>query len=269
MAKYKINSIDFLIETLAEKFSRIPNFQLINTDKGANDLFNFIVRRYSELNDFETLYTRYYIPAATKSIVEGFNEIRKSKYKYLLSVSKDDLKENYYETIRLGYVGLFHKTESFKKELLVQANKHFNSYEESSTSIQKYILEKFSFNIEKDWKIEDIYIEKVNWICNCIKHRDGFPLLDTKTIFSNRYPKTERIKIEKEEFKEDINHIREFYLQQTQEIFLFGIYKMSMELYEIDWEILDSTNEKELKLIQDKEKYDNAIKQLIDLKRKK
>jgi hypothetical protein len=269
MKKQKRNSIDLLIENLSQQFSNIPNFHLVNTDQDANELFNFIVRRFGELNDFQTLYLRYYIPASSKSILDIYNELRKSVYRNVINVTKDDLRENYFETIRLGYVGLFHKAESFRKELIVQSNKHFNNHEESTSTIQKYILDKFSFNIEKDWKIEDIYIEKVNWICNCIKHRDGYPLLNTNCIFAYKFPKTEKIRIEKEEFKEDIEQIRDFYLQQTREIFLYGMYKSSIEMFGIDWDNLDPNNDKDLKLIENKEKMEESIRKLIDLKRKK
>lgn len=266
--KHKKNNIDLLIETLAVEFSKIPNFQFVNTDEDANDLFNFIIRRYSEINDFEVLYMNYYIPASSKSIVDGYNEIRNSKYRRLLNVSKDDLKENYYETIRLGYVALFHKIENFKKELIIQANRHFNNFKENTTSIQQYIKERFSYNIEKDWKIENIYVEKVNWICNCVKHRDGFPQLDTKSIFAYKFPKTEKIKIEKSEFKEDINSVREYYLQETKEIFLFGIYKMLQEMFEEEKEFLESNNDKHLQFIENREKLEDNIEKLIELKRK-
>lgn len=269
MKAHNRNSIDILIENLSVEFSKIPDFNLVNTDPDTNELFNFIVRRFSELSDFETLYLRYYIPASSKSIVDSYNELRKSVYRNIIHVSKEDLRENYFETIRLGYVGLFHKVESFRKELIIQSNKHFNKHEESSTTIQKYILDKFSFNIEKDWKIENIYIEKVNWICNCIKHRDGYPLVDTNCIFTYKYPKTEKIKIEKEEFKEDIQHIREFYLEQTREIFLFGMYKYSLELFSVHWESLSPENDKDLNFLEHKVNLEEMIKKLIELKRRK
>ena len=50
--KSKQNKIDQLILRLADEFSKIPNFELTQTDSGANRLFklyNFKIFRHSRL----------------------------------------------------------------------------------------------------------------------------------------------------------------------------------------------------------------------------
>ncbi|HYD90734.1 MAG TPA: hypothetical protein VEA37_04510, partial [Flavobacterium sp.] len=107
--KRKINRYDVFIDTLSKNFSQINNFQLTQEEGIGKTLFDFIIKRLAEINSFKILFSNYYIPSASKSITDDLNEISKSKYRYLITISKDDLKENYYETIRLGYIGMFHK----------------------------------------------------------------------------------------------------------------------------------------------------------------
>ena len=62
MKNQRKNRIDILIENLSNEFSKIPNFELIQTDANANRLFNFVIARFSEIQDYKTLYQRYFIP---------------------------------------------------------------------------------------------------------------------------------------------------------------------------------------------------------------
>ena len=115
-----------MIANLANEFSKIPNFDLTQTDADANRLFNFIITRFSDIQDYKTLYQRYFIPSTNKALVDTKKELKTSFYKKILNISDSQLKENYHDTIRLGYVGLFHKVENYVKDLLKEANLLFN-----------------------------------------------------------------------------------------------------------------------------------------------
>jgi hypothetical protein len=170
MKKTRKNNIDQLINKLAIEFSKIPNFDLTQTDEDGNRLFNFVVSKFSEIQDFRTLYQRYFIPSTNKAIVDAKKEIRSSFYKNLLNVTESQIMENHYDTIRLGYVGLFHKIENYIKDLLKEANLLYNNGKTGNNSIEEFFKKEYNFKFN-NW-YSDFWIQKINCISNCVKHYD-------------------------------------------------------------------------------------------------
>lgn len=228
MKKPKKNSIDILIEKLASEFSKIPNFNLTQEDADGNRLFNFVITKYSEINDFKTLYRRYFIPKTNEAVVDAKNAIKKSFYRKIIKVTESQLKENYYETIRLGYVGLFHKIENFVKGLLAECNEIYNNGETGSESIEMYFKKKFEFKFT-DWYASYI-THKINWICNCVKHNDGYPNKEKDFKYLNHLPENEKIQIGHDEFYSDIDLIADSFFQfKLTQILTLSLYKMMMD----------------------------------------
>ena len=156
----------------------------------------------------QTLFLNYYLPAAGKSISESWSEVSNSKYKYLLNLSKDDFKENLYETIRLGYVGLFHKYESHLKSLVLAVETMLKELIEEFEllGIEEYCLKEFGVKIYKSHHL--FYItNRVSYICNCIKHYDSYPIKEPIHRDFKYDDKSKRIEISKELFKSDIEEI--------------------------------------------------------------
>ena len=135
----KNNKYDLLIDSLANEFSKIKNFNLTQEDEIGKKLFNFIIKRIGEIHSFKTLFSQYYLPAASKSVVDSLNEISKSKYKNVLQISKEELKENYYETIRLAYVGMFHKYENYMEDLIFHTELLYSDSYTSEISLTQYM----------------------------------------------------------------------------------------------------------------------------------
>jgi hypothetical protein len=211
MKKPKKNSIDVLIDRLANEFSNIPNFHLTQTDETGNRLFNYIISKLSEIYDYKALYCNYFIPQTNKAIVDSRNAIKKSFYRKIIKVTDSQLKENYYETIRLGYVGLFHKIENFVKGLLNEVNLTFNNGKTGKESIEQYFKDNYDFSF-KNWHANSV-VHRINWICNSVKHRDSFPNEDKNLVYLDYLPDNEKIKIEQKEFQKDIDFVANDYLK--------------------------------------------------------
>lgn len=177
------NKYDSFIEDLATRFSNIPNFNLTQDDESGRRLFLFVVKRISELHSFKILLLNYYIPQSSRAIADDLNELRKSKYKQFIIFNEDEIHENYYETIRLGYVGLFHKYENFITDLIHQAEFFLLNEWQISESLNLYIKSRFKCDL-LDWK-NSSFIHRINWICNCVKHKDGYPLKPNKPAFAS------------------------------------------------------------------------------------
>jgi len=225
MKNNRKNKIDILIERLSIEFAKIPNFELTQTDTEANKLFNFVMIRFSDIQDFKTLYQGYFIPSANKAIVDARNEIKSSYYRKIINISDFQLKENYYDTIRLGYVGLFHKIENFIKDLLIEANLIFNDGKSGTESIEKYYEKEYKFRFN-DWH-GDLTTNKINWICNCVKHYDGYPKKEPKYKYLEHLSENEKIRINHDEFYRDIDYIANtFYQLKLAQVLSFSVFKM-------------------------------------------
>ena len=209
MKRPKVNQIDLLIEALAKGFSGIQDFHKFQESEEGRKLWNLIVMSTSEFESFQTLFLNYYIPATNQSIADSWRQINDSKYKKLMNISKDDLKENLYETIRLGYVGLFHKYESYLKNLVEAVNFLLNDLfkENNLLSIEKYCRKKYNVDIYKSHNLFTI-TSKINYISNCIKHYDGYPIKEPVHPEFKYLDNSKRIRIDKDVFRTDIKRLK-------------------------------------------------------------
>src|SRR5687768_6361483 len=113
MKKKSRNKFDSLVENLVKEFSKIPNFDLTSTDEAANKIFNTVTFRMAEIISYKDLVCQHYIPATNKAIFEARKDFQMSQYRFALTTTDLDFKETLYETVRLSYVGLFHKLENY------------------------------------------------------------------------------------------------------------------------------------------------------------
>jgi len=240
----KSNPIDILVERLSENFTKVKDFDKLQESDEGKRLFDLIIKSTSEMENFQTLFLNYYIPSANKSIADSWNQISKSKYKHLLNISKNELKENLYETIRLGYVGLFHKYESYLKSLVDATNfllKELNE-ENNLLSIEDYCKKEFKINIFKSHHIFAI-VSRINYISNCVKHCDGFPIKEPIHPDFTNSNRDEKIRIEKDIFKIDIDRLKSHCQLLMSQIMTIG-FKQYLEL---DYEIIKDSLKPQLK----------------------
>ena len=258
----KTNKYDQLIEALATKFSNIKNFNLLQEDDKGKKIWTFITKRLAEIHSFKTLFTHYYLPAASKSVVDDLNELKKSKYKHLIKISREELKENFYDTIRLAYIGMFHKYENYVDDLILHAELLISDLDESGTPLTKYIEQTFQYRV-KDWKNSPT-ISRLNWISNCNKHYDGYPLKIPKHSSYFHLADDEKMRFTKEEFMRDIELLISHYTYMLQTVFMFAMHKMTYreKIFEID-ELTDI--ELTQKLIDGKKQMDEQVKKIIEL----
>jgi hypothetical protein len=244
MKHKKQNPFDVLVENLINEFSKIKNFNLLSEDERGKQMFNFVTYRMSEITSMKALYANTFLPAVNRDIVESINQMKVSRYKAYFTIDKEQVKELYYDTIRMGYVQLFHRLENFYKDLLKMANYLFN--QDSTITIETYYKEVYKVDIVKNWK-KNFLCEKVNWVCNRVKHTDGFPD-DNYPIDVSEFlhPKGQRLKIEKEEFINDIDFIQKFYITLMQIVFALSSYKMLISDFKVDDEFISSDLRKQM-----------------------
>lgn len=260
----KTNRYDKFIETLADSFSKIPNFNLTQEEEKGKYLFNFVTKRLAEIQAFKFLISNYYLPAASRATIEGLKEIKKSKYSHLINLTREDLKENYHETVRLGYIGAFHKFENFMRELVSSAEYLISDIETDNNSLEDYTKKEFNYRII-DWKNYPT-VSRLNWICNCIKHYDGYPLKNPVPKTYSHLPKNLKLTFTKEEFIKDIDKLIEQNVSIMQLTFMLAIYKMTFDIG--GGGESPNTFRPGIETEQAKEKIKNSIENLIEINKK-
>lgn len=226
--KNSLNKFDALVESLIQEFIKIPNFDLTQTDEVGSKIFNTITFRIADISSYKDLVCQHFIPATNKAIFESKKDFQNSRYKVYLNSKSIDFQETLYDTIRLAYVGLFHKLENYINDVVVIPDLVFGNLYKTEGTVAKWAKDKFNFDI-KDWQQFPITY-KINWICNCVKHKDGLPVKTPKPFDFQYLDETERIKIKPEQFKQDCELLIKFYPIYLQTLFMFAQHKLVSEM---------------------------------------
>jgi hypothetical protein len=227
MNKSSTSSYDKFVETLIESFRKIPNFDLMMTEPEGKRVFNLLIFRLSDIASYRDLVIKSFIPATNKAIVESKSMVAKSKYKNFVSIAGIDYVETLHDVIRLAYVGMFHKFESFINDLQLVPQIIFGEILDSEQSVVEWAKTKFDFQL-KDWLRFDI-IHKINWVCNCVKHFDGYPDKTPIPLTVFIADRSKRIELTTEDFKEDSKRLIDMYSVYLQILLGIGAHKLAYE----------------------------------------
>jgi len=135
--------IDTAIEQLFNEFIKAGK---VVADPIMLSLMLKTIKHFAEIQDFKGMYERYFIPKTNKYLRDLKKVIRKSRYRKLITNEFIDFEENKHEIIRLAIVGLYHKYESFRKDLV----RNFNDYlteKGINVDIKDYIENNFDFKL--------------------------------------------------------------------------------------------------------------------------
>lgn len=229
----KTNKYDVFIDEIIFEFSKIKGFNITQTNSKGKVLFDFIVKRISDIYSYRNLFINKYIPLSLNSVNSDLVEFKKSKHKDFIKLSKEDLRENYYETIRLAYIGLFHKYENYVNDLLIKASFLIsNELEENKVKVNaeeknldEYSKKVFDYDI-RNWEKCSKTIHRVNWICNSNKHWDGYPKKKKKPNEYFNYPESEKMKLTKDDLVRDIDAVILHYKLILQLVLYIALHKM-------------------------------------------
>lgn len=223
----KVNKFDRLVESLVEAFLKIPNFDLTQHDEEAKKAFNTVSFRIAEISSYKELICGHVIPATNKAIFDSRQLFLKSKYKSFLSMKGLEFNETLYDTVRLAYVGLFHKIENFVNDIIKMVDMLYKTEASSAQTIAQWVKERYNLDF-RDWQ-QNTIIYKINWICNCVKHKDGYPLKEPKPLAYRRLAVDQRIQITADEFKQDCELLIKFYPSLIQIMMTFGLFRFALD----------------------------------------
>ncbi|WP_343745082.1 hypothetical protein [Chitinophaga sp.] len=257
----KVNRFDALVGNLVNEFTKVKNIDLLLTDDSAKRAFSIVTYRIAEITSYKELVCSHFFPATNKAIHLSKIDFINSSYKHLLTPEDIDFSETINDTVRLSYVGLFHKLENFINEVCKLPEVVFSDLLTGDKPVHQWAKERFSFDM-KDWR--RIYIaNKINWICNCVKHKDGYPVKEPKPAGFESVDECQRIKISTDEFKSDCDSLIKFYPIYIQLIFMFSQHKFFIDNYMSPENLVEFPD-----LVEDKilaaSKFDGLIRDMID-----
>jgi hypothetical protein len=111
--------------------------------------------------------------------------------------------EQVYEITRQGYVQLYHKYENFRNELIQVVDECLSKKWDDKISIRELLWNTMRYEVD-DLKTQPERLQKINWICNCVKHKNGFPIKKFPPKRFDNVDKSVKIKIDLDEFTADI-----------------------------------------------------------------
>jgi len=255
-----LNKFDNLVENLSVEFAKIPNFELTSTDETGKKIFSIVTFRLAEIISYKELVSQHFIPATNRAINDSKRDFFTSKYKRILNLQELDFEETLFDTIRLAYVGLFHKLENYINVVILLTEIIMDDLFETKGSTVQWGKEKLGFEI-KDWQQFSV-THKINWICNCVKHKDGFPIKLPKPFGLENLDETQRIRIQPQEFKNDCDLLIKFYPLYLQVMFNIAQHKMINEKLLRTEDYIDFPEYYEKRLA-DQNKIDELVKEYI------
>ncbi len=191
-----------IIEFLGDNGFDSAKLELI---KDENKMLLSLVRAISWSRQFEFiqgLYFDTFIPAAEKLDEEVETDISQLGKEYEVEINYDSHVIN--ETIRFGYLALYHKLENCRKELLKIILPIFEIDE------NLFLIEfknKFGYDFNKP---SSGIVYKFSWIANCTKHQNAIASeRDNPPIEFRNYPIGKQLSISKSTFISDSVLLRE------------------------------------------------------------
>ncbi|MCB9192841.1 MAG: hypothetical protein H6602_14365 [Flavobacteriales bacterium] len=191
-------------------------------DPIGREAFDIISFRLADINSYKNLVCNGFIKSANQMIVTTKDDVRKSHYGKLVKIDNEQYRETLYDTVRLSYIGVFHKIEAYAKEVAYLTELILRESAGPDFSIIEHVHQNFGIkNITKCWQQFEAF-NTVNWVANGSKHCDGRPHPNMVPIKYSCLPEDERMKLTKDNFVEDCQAVIDFYPKFLELVFRMG-----------------------------------------------
>jgi hypothetical protein len=176
----------------------------LETIKGEKQMLLSLVKLVSWSNQFsliESLYIEKFIPQSENVDKEANIEILALQKEYGININYQN--GALQETIRFGYIALYHKLENCRNEIIKTILPVFDISElEFKKSYESFFNTKFD-------KPKDGIVYKFSWIADCTKHQNAIVSeRNNPPVEFAKYPKRKPLEIEKDTFKNDVQELK-------------------------------------------------------------
>jgi len=196
------------------------------SNPNAVDLYQTMILNRFEIKQMTELFSKQFLPKSAKLFNEERKAWLKSSYRKLFKITDEQLKSNYYETVRFGYISIFHKYEGYVILIIPKFEKQFDESWNSKNDLVKFVQKEFDFKLDRHWNLTP-RLERINWIVNSCKHYNGYPRQKGHSKYPE-FPEGEKLKLDKKSLLSDAKYIEDLtdkFNQLTTKICLYKAHK--------------------------------------------
>lgn len=159
-----------MIDAIASKYLEAPE---LLENEGMLHFVSTMLAHFAGIQDFKILFKQYYVAQASRADVQIKKAVRKSRYKKYISKEFNEVGTSKDEIIRLGIIGLYHKYEAYRSELIIKMNEYLEK-DNCHIDIAEYAELNYRFRFRDNWKNQTLF--ELSWLCNRIKHDNARPV---------------------------------------------------------------------------------------------
>lgn len=224
----KRNAVDSFLNTVVKETMKANDKSEFLSNPNAIDLYQSMILNRFEIRQMTELFRKEFLPKSAKLFNEERKAWMKSSYRKLFKITDEQLKSNYYETVRLGYISIFHKYEGYVILIIPKFEKQFNDSWDIKNNLIKFVKKEFNFQLDRHWTLTP-RLERINWIVNSCKHFNGNPRPKGHDRYPE-FPKGEKLKLDKKSLLSDAKYIEELTDKFNQLTIKICAYKAHKEL---------------------------------------
>lgn len=263
-SKKNVNQFDYWVEAYLKIFEKSPNSHLLFEDPNAMGLVQLSATKTIELHSLEQMFKLKVVPHLQELEKQSKRSIKYSKYAHLLDFEPDTT-EDINQWVRLGYVALFHKYESFHRAVFPLVDAVFGPLLENRLGLIDYIKQEYKFDMNQ-WRINET-IWEVNYVAISEKHYEGKPKQykngdqDIPPRFRGLHP-NDTIRLTPEEFYKDAERVRQFITSFNTDLMMIEMSRIGFSLM-MNGAVLKVDVEKTSKFISSLANLNVAVKQSL------
>ena len=216
MKQKQVNPYDAQFDLLHKTLSEVKDVDKLLATRGGQRFLEFISVRQYEMNGLIAFYKKVIIPAVNRNNVEQMGLWRRSRYSKLIHLDEQHFREDKFMMIRLAYVQLFHRWESFINDLFPNCEQLPDEPVYATGALYDYVTTK----LEVDLKRPSFHptLKEVNFVANCVKHTNGLP---TRKPVPDRFKELDStipIRVPDAELYADMEAVRNLMAQVIQQV---------------------------------------------------
>lgn len=233
MKRKQVNPYDAQFDLIHRSLIDVKGIEKLLDAPGGTRFLEFIAVRQYEMNGLSALYKHVIIPAINKNNVIQKDLWKKSRASKVTQLNEEHFREDKFTVIRLAYVQLFHRYESFINDLFPHCEQIGDDAGRTPGTLYSYIKTELGV----DFKRASYHptLKEVNYIANCVKHTNGLPRRSSiPTRFKDLDPAVP-IRIPEAELHQDFGIIRDLmgqvviHVTRANQLLLFKGLSVSME----------------------------------------
>lgn len=205
-----------MFDGLTKQLLEVKDVDKLLDTPGGKRFIEFISVCQYEMNGLIAFYKKVIIPAINRNSVEQLQLWRQSRYSRTINIVEDHFREDKFMMIRLAYVQLYHRYESFINGLLTHCEQLSETPSYPPGTLYDYITTKLEVDLKRPSYHQTL--KEVNFVANCVKHTNGLPTRSSPPERFRESNKTIAIRIPDAELYNDIKAIRILMAQIIQHV---------------------------------------------------